>query len=312
MKKILFACMIIVLSVSSSYARGKETVDNELVSIGNLSGKTEDIFDDVKTSYVKKESQFAIASVRIDFATKATYKARYEKAAVHGGPKASINIILDGISDAIMQEIADTAGRIYEKEMAAAGLSLLSYDDYSKNKYAQKILKTPDDKNAETKLKLLSDSLLARTSGTTHIKSFSSFNRPLFDAAFAGMSLYKLQNELKCGSVSHDFSINFSTYKINREKEYSGNWVTTTVEVEAIPIIALSSESTWISSGAKMGFLRNKKIWVVDKNFVTGTEESEEGTIKIKADPEIFKAACIELLEKNIKLTVQHIKALSK
>ena len=126
------------------------------------------------------------------------------------------------------------------------------------------------------------------------------------------MHLYKMQKALKSGNIVHSFTINFSTYKVEKDKEYTSEGLEKRISLEAVPRIIMSGNSTWVSSKSKFGMLNQKEAWTVDKDFVIGIEEVEEGVLAIVVDPVAFKEGCLELIEKNIELTVAHIRSLSK
>ncbi|MFQ6613118.1 MAG: hypothetical protein ACE5D2_08485, partial [Fidelibacterota bacterium] len=296
---IVLFCFGVVFAQRSGGAEG-------VVNINDLPENSKAIFDDIKTKFVKKEKAFLPAFIQVNFATRATYKARYEKAAIHGGPKAEVTVILKGVSDEVMQEITDQAEAMYEDQLKAAGFTVVPYSALDGNKGFQKMIKISAPRKVETKI----PALLA-SSGTTHLKIFTAHDGPIYSAK-SGLYLYKMQSKLKKALIIHTFTINFSTYKTEKAKEYSWDKVTTSVQVEALPLITLGSGSSWVSSKSKSGMLRNKQVWSVDKDWVTGGEQIDDNTYSIVADPAVFKEACLELIGKNIELTVAHIRSLSK
>jgi hypothetical protein len=299
---LLFCFGIVLAQRGAKSGEGAEGV----VNINALPAKSKAIFDDVKTKFVKKEKAFLPAFIQVNFATRATYKARYEKAAIHGGPKAEVTVVLQGVSDEVMQEIADQAEAMYEDQLKAAGFAVVPYSALEGNKAFNKMAKISAPRKVETKIPAV-----FANSGTTHMKSFTAHDGPIYGMK-SGLYMYKLISKLKKAVIVHGFTINFSTYKTEREKDYSWDKVTTSVQVEALPLITLGSESTWVSSKGKMGMLRNKQVWTVDKDWVVGGEQIDDNTYSIIADPELFKEACLELIGKNIELTVAHIRSLSK
>ncbi len=303
MKRLIIA--VIIAGFGFVFAQ-RGGADIGVIDINSLPTKSKALFDDIKTKYVKKEKAFVPAFIQVNFATRATYKARYEKAAIHGGAKAEVSVVLKGVSDDVMQEIADQAGVIYETKLKNAGFQVIPFSDLQGNKGFNKMIEISDPRKIETKIPAL-----LRSAGTTHMKTFTAHDGPIYSAK-SGMYLYKMQSKLKKGTIVHGFTINFSTYRTEKEKESSLDKVITTVKVEALPLISLGSESTWISSKSKFGTLRNKKVWTVDKEFVIGSEQIDDQTYAIVVDPDAFKGACLELIGKNIELTVAHIRSLSK
>ncbi|MFQ6607617.1 MAG: hypothetical protein ACE5EE_03660 [Fidelibacterota bacterium] len=303
MKRLIIAVIISGFGFVFSQRGG---TDIGIINVNSLPTKSKALFEDIKTKYVKKEKAFAPAFIQVNFATRATYKARYEKAAIHGGPKAEVSVVLKGVSDDVMQEIADQVGVIYETMLKTAGFTVVPFSDLQGNKGFQKMIEISEPRKVETKIPAL-----LRSTGTTHMKTFTAHDGPIYSAK-SGMYLYKMQSKLKKGSIAHTFTINFSTYKTEKEKESSLDKVITSVKVEALPLISLGSESSWISSKSKFGMLRNKNVWTVDKDFVIGSEQIDDKTFAIVVDPNSFKEACLELIGKNIELTVAHIRSLSK
>jgi len=295
------------LLIGSALVFGKEGVDDlGLRNINSLPAKSSDLFQDIKTKYVKKETSFLPGFIQIAFATKATYKARYEKAAIHGGIKVETTVVLKGVSDEIMQEITDQAGAIYAEKLIAAGFEVVPRSALERNKGYAKILEGSEERGVETKIPAL-----FRSTGTTHTRTFTANDGPIYSTKSA-FHLYKMQKDLKAGNIVAQFTINFSTYKVEKDEEYTSEGLEKTISLEAIPKILMAGQSTWISSGSKFGMLNQNETWTVDKDFVIGLEEVEEGVLAIVVDPVAFKEGCLELIEKNIDLTVAHIRSQSK
>lgn len=299
---VLFALLI---TFGSAFAqRGGD--DRGIISISDLPEKSKALFDDVKTKFVKKEKAFAASFIQVTFATKATYKARYHAAAIHGGAKAEVSVELQGISDEVLQQIADQAAVIYEEKLLAAGLEVIPYSSLADNKGFAKIVEKSDPRRVETKIPAL-----MKSSGTTHTKTFTAHDGPIYDGKAAGQ-LYKMQSKLKAGTIVSHFTINFSTFDKEKEWRQSYGDIIQTVSVEAIPVISMGNISTWISSKSKFGMLHQLKFWASDKDFLVSGEEMESGAFGMKVDPEAYKSACLELITKNIEKTVEHIRSLSK
>ncbi len=289
---------------TSLYARGGE--DTGLVDIAELPENTKDIFQDISMKHVKKEQAFAVGFIAVNFATRATYKARYEKAAIHGGPKTEVTVVLDGLSDADMQAIADSAGAIYARELVAAGFAVVPFSELEANEAFGKIAAEAAPRGVETEL-----SALFKSSGTTHLKTFTAHDGPAWSGN-AAKHLYKLSSKLKKGIVVQAFTIGFSTYKTDKEKSYGYDSISKTVSIEAVPTITLGAQSTWLSAQSKFGMLNTNKVWTVDREFLAAGKQLADGTFVMSVDPAVFKEGALALIEANIQRSVAHVRSLSK
>lgn len=302
MKMFVRTILVGIILCSTAFARGG--VDLGVIDIGELSKKDKDVFQEVSTKHLSKDKAFAIGFISVDFATRATYKARYGSG-IGGGPTAEVTVILDGVSDEDMQAIADAASAIYEKELLAAGYEVVPRSELEATEGYMKIAEGSDPRGAEKKI-----SALMRSSGTSHIKTFSAANGALWSSK-AGMNIYKMTSKLKKGVIVHGFAIGFSTYKKDKEKKTRFNTVTKTISVEAVPLLTLGTQASWVAKNSKFGMLTGQQVWTVEKDFLTGLTavEGEKDTFLVTVDPEAFKAGSIELIEASIKRTVAYFKS---
>ncbi|MDP6077322.1 MAG: hypothetical protein QF638_03955, partial [Acidimicrobiales bacterium] len=79
-----------------------------------------------------------------------------------------------------------------------------------------------------------------------------------------------MTKKLEKGLIIHGFAIGFSTYNVDKDKEYSWDKVTKTVTVEALPLLTLGTQATWTAKSGKFGMLNGKQVWTVNKDFLTG------------------------------------------
>ena len=300
MRKLSVFLFSAILATGAYGQRGG--VDRGVVDIGALSKKDKDVFDEVSTKHLKKDKAFALGFISVDFATKATYKGNND------GLKAEITIILDGVTDADMQAVADAANEIYARELAAAGYEVVPRSALE----ATKGFKKTAEKSGPTKVEKKIPALL-KSSGTSHVKSFAAHDGPLWSAK-AGKNLHKMTKEMEKGLIIHNFAIGFSTYKVDKDKEYFWDKITKTVKVEALPLLTLGTLATWTAKNGKFGMLNGKQVWTSDKDFLTGFTpvDGEKDTFTWTVDPSAFKAGVTELIETSIKRTVAYFKSKSK
>lgn len=300
MRNLTVFLLVAVLTTVAYGQRGG--VDRGVVDIGALPEKDKDVFDEISTKHLKKDKAFALGFISVDFATRATYEGRND------GAKAKITVILDGITDADMQAIADTAGQIYARELRTAGYEVVLRSELE----ATEGFKKTAEKSPPTKVEKKIPALL-KSSGTSHVKSFAAHDGPLWSSK-AGGNLYKMTKQLEKGVIIHNFAIGFSTYKIDKDKEYSWDKITKTVKVEALPLLTLGTQATWTAKSGKFGMLNGKQVWTVDKDFLKGftSVEGERDTFAWEVDPKVFQAGAIELIETSIKRTVAYFKSKSK
>lgn len=294
---------LFIFATSLYAARGGQDIG--LVDITELPAKNKDIFQDVSMKHVKKERAFAIGFIDVKFATQATYKARFG-AAIHGGPKAEVTVILDGLSDEFMQAIADTAGAVYERELTAAGFEIVPRSELEANEAYGKIATEAEPRGVETEVPGL-----FKSSGTTHLKTFTAHDGPAWSGK-AAKHLYKLTSKLKKGVVVHSFTIGFSTYKTDKETKYGYDSITNEISIEAVPTITLGAQSTWLASNSKFGMLNAQKVWTANREFLAAGTQREDGAFVMTVDPAVFKEGALALIEKNIQTSIAHVKGLSK
>ncbi len=188
----LFLFSVILTTVAYGVAYGQRGgVDRGVVDIGALSDKDKDVFDEVSTKHLKKDKAFALGFISVDFATRATYKGKND------GAKAKITIILDGVTDADLQAVADAANEIYERELGAAGYEVVPRSELE----ATEGFKKAAEKSGPTKVEKKIPALL-KSSGTSHVKSFTAHDGPLWSSK-AGGNLHKMTKKLEKGLIIH-------------------------------------------------------------------------------------------------------------
>jgi hypothetical protein len=299
--RILTVFLLSAAMTATAYSQ-RGGVDRGVVDIRALPEKDKDVFDAVSTKHLKKDKAFALGFISVDVATRATYQGK------HDGAKAKITILLDGISDEHLQAIADTASKIYERELHAAGYEVAPRSEIEATEGFAKTAEKSAPRRVEKKIPAL-----LKSSGTTHLKSFTAHDGPLWSSK-AGKHLYKMTKEMEKGLVIHGFAIGFSTYRVDKDKQYSIDKITTTVEVNALPLLTLGTQATWTAKSGKFGMLNGKQVWTLEKEFVTGftAVEGEKDTFIWTVDPKVFQEGVIELIETSIKRTVAYFKSESK
>jgi|GEM_PF-1614662 len=300
-KNYLLLMLSVMLCSLPAVSKDKGDGVIEVIDINALPTKYSELFQDVKAKSLKGENAFVPCFIQLQFATRATFKARY------GGktdPKVQVTVIMKGVADAVMQEIADSAGAFYREALVTAGYEVVPISALDDNSSYQKIKEKSDPRGVEEKLAFA-------PRYTTHAKTFTYNDGPIYSTK-AALSMYGMMTKLKKGAIIHKFTINFANF--STDKAYSSAWGETTksIEIAAMPQISIGANSQWFNAKSNIGGLNNLAEWGLKRDFIVSTEQVDNNTYVMNVDPAVFKDCCLQIIKKNIELNVAYFRQLSK
>lgn len=284
----------------------------EKLTVSEMPADPKKCFEPLSINYAKKINKVCFLA-QMNFTTQATYSARMG-AAVHGGPKATVSVKISNLTDSDYKELVEELQKIAEEKFGKGGYEIVGYDALKATKTYQSMADKIDSTGVETKIPTF-----MKTSGATYQKTFTAHNAPVLDLRNGGMKLYKLSKELNSGQAFIIYTIDFSTYDVDKERIRRSNIemgeitfkTIEKISIEAIPIISLSGEVQLAEDG-KLGGIRNWEGYGSLVDFIVESKKINDNSYEWVVNKEAYKKTVISLVNKNLDLAVKYFSDIRK
>ncbi len=252
---------------------------------------------DLKYKTTMKDKDALIRNFTINFHTRAVYQVQGSAAGYKVKEKKS-KFIVKGISNKTYQEITDAVYDYYCSKLKEMGYTLADHKMIQSTKAYGKVSDKVSPMNTDA-------SHNEYKQGGIYQKSFSGGGRPYYGAP-SSMAWYKMMKETKKTFI--DFGANVSFMNFGQKVGSTSTHVEWALLYEAA--VHGNISTSFSTPKYKVGSVATQGNYRYEKNdFLTFTNEAEDGHVVAKADESKFKEYAIAYLKRKVDLQVKHMKA---